>query len=269
MSLGQEAARTSHRWRLATLVALILVGSARGDVFFLDDGDRITGKLLSEGKRSFRIQTAYGRLVVPRAHILRFVRDDGTEVAPNPTPTPVPTPTPNPLCTVQLELSGSVFWYAWSPSQGEEVDPTLRFRLLLDGSPLATFTDAVPDPGAVDAPIVNRFSFSDVSLEPAPEVRLSAPELASGRVRLRLELPAEKAGPYRLQVAYQKNDGTVAEPAFTDLLFTDIEVALQPGQVAAVALLQDRGRMEYSGLFRKRLKNVDTFRLELRSELGS
>jgi hypothetical protein len=248
------------------LVVLALAASAPGEVFFLKNGDRVTGRLASEGKRSLTIRTPYGRLVIPRAHVLRYVRDDGAEVDPNPTPTPVPTPTPEPACTLVLEIQGSVFWYAWAPRKGEEVDPTLRLRLRLDGSPLVMLTDAVPDPGAVGAPLVNRFSFLDVSTESADGVRVAAPELASGQVRLELRLPIETAGTRRLDVAYQINDGTATAPAFRDLVFAHAEPLLQPDRPARLTLVQDRGRMEYSGLFRKQLKHVDTFRIEARVE---
>jgi hypothetical protein len=250
----------------AALLVLALAASAPGEVFFLKNGDRVTGRLATEGKRSLTVRTPYGRLVIPRAHVLRYVRDDGTEVNPNPTPTPVPTPTPEPACTLVLEIEGSVFWYAWAPRPGEEIDPTLRFRLRLDGAPLALLTDGVTDPGAVGAPLVNRFSFSDVSMDPAAGVVVAAPELASGRVRLELRLPVDTAGTHRLDVAYQINDGTIAAPAFRDLVFADVELVLQPARAARVILLQDRGRMEYSGLFRKQLKHVDTFRIEAQVE---
>jgi len=250
----------------AALLLVALAASAPGEVFFLKNGDRVTGKLATAGKRSLTVRTPYGRLVIPRAHVLRYVRDDGTEVNPNPTPTPVPTPTPEPACTLVLELEGSVFWYAWAPRPGQEIDPTLRFRLRLDGAPLALLTDGVTDPGAVGAPLVNRFSFSDVSMDPAAGVDVVAPELASGRVLLELRLPVEMAGTRRLDVAYQINDGTAEAPAFRDLVFAGAELQLEPDRPARVTLLQDRGRMEYSGLFRKQLKHVDTFRIEARVE---
>jgi hypothetical protein len=251
---------------VALIVVLALVGPVRGDVFHLDNGDRISGKLLAEGKRSFRIQTRHGRLVIPRAHILRMVRDDGTEVDPNPTPTPAPTPTPEPGCRLALDVAGSVFWYAWMPGEGEQVDPTLRFRVRVEGALVGVFTDAVLDPGAVSAPLVNSFSFSDVSLEPVGPAHLAQPQVDAGAVRLMVGLPVELAGRRRLDVAYQINDGTAEQPSFRDVVFTHADVVLHADREVRVTLAQDRGRMEVAGLFRKRLKHVDTFALDLRPE---
>jgi hypothetical protein len=43
-------------------------------------------------------------------------------------------------------------------------------------------------------------------------------------------------------------------------------VAVRPDATAVVQVRQARGRMEFSGFGRRRMKNVDTFRIELKPE---
>ncbi len=258
-------ARRPHHEDPAAVGAVGADGSRRD--FVLENGDRVSGQVLSEGERSFRIQTQYGGLVIPRAHIVRILGDDGAQLFPTPTPTPVPTPTPAPVCDLLLEVTGSVFWYAW-PTRGSDVDPTLRLQVSLDGIPSATFVDATPNPDVVAAPLVNSFSFSEgtLFLESGAETRVAAPDVAPGHVQLWVGLPPTMGGTHWLEVTYQINKGTATQPAFHDLVTAGAQVVLRVGGLTRVVVAQDRGKMEYSGLFKKRMKNVDTFQLELRPE---
>ena len=255
--------------RLAkTLLLLTLMASvARSEVFVLENDDRVSGQVLSEGERSFRVQTPYGQLVIPRTHIVQILANDGTQLFPTPTPTPIPTPTPAPACDLLFEVRGSVFWYAW-PSRDSDVDPSLRLRVRIDGTPTATFIDTTLNPGAVDAPLVNSFSFGEdtLFLQPGAETRIAAPDVTPGRVQLYIAVPPEESGRRWLEVTYQINVGTAMEPEYRDVVTAGAEIALSVGELTRVVVAQARGRMEYSGLFNKRMKNVDTFQIELRPE---
>src|SRR5262245_66649350 len=71
-----------NAWAVAAgvVVALVLgAGPSPADVFVLTNGDRVTGKRIRTAKRSFTVQTDFGRLTIPRTRVERIVKDDGTE----------------------------------------------------------------------------------------------------------------------------------------------------------------------------------------------
>lgn len=247
--------------RALPFLALLALPAA-ADVYHLSDGDRITGKTVSKAGNQFRIQTPYGRLTIPKAKVHKIVKDDGTEELLNvPIGIPTPAPTPPPLRLV-LIVTGASFWQAW-PAKEAAADPTLRFQVSLDEEPLATYVDAQTDPDIPGA-VVNAFSFEPGIAIDAPEaVTAHAPESRPGRISLKLEVPAERAGERRLRVAYQTNDAGKEQPAWRDVSAASIHVALESDTTNFVRLRQDRGRMEFSGLTRKRMKNVETFRIEM------
>jgi hypothetical protein len=75
-------------------------------------------------------------------------------------------------------------------------------------------------------------------------------------------LPPESAH-RRLRLSYQINEGDKEHPAWRDLAPGRDRVELRPDERVVVQVRQDRGRMEFSGLTRKRMKNVETFHIEL------
>ena len=149
------------------------------------------------------------------------------------------------------------------------MDPTLRLELRLDEDPVATYVDARTDPQDLPgAKAINTFSFEPdvVTMVPGPGAALTSPETRPGRIVLKVDLPAEMAGRHRLRAAYQVNDGTAMEPAWRDVAATTVDVELQDGTAAFLQVRQDAGRMEFSGFTHRRMKNVETFRLEARPE---
>ena len=67
------------------LVLVLAVGSgqpARADTYVLTGGDRITGKTLLKAAKTFRVQTPYGRLVIPRDKVERILYDERPLVHP-------------------------------------------------------------------------------------------------------------------------------------------------------------------------------------------
>jgi hypothetical protein len=254
----------------AALLATLVLGpwaAARADVYVLIGGDRITGKTLLKGTKTFRVQTPYGRLVIPRAKVERILRDDGTDEVVN-APEAPPAPPPPPLRLV-LVITGKSFWHAWDPPRGTTVDPTLRLELRLDEETVATCVDAESDPADLPgAKAINTFSFDPdtVAMVPAPGVAVTPPETRPGRVVLKIDLGAERAGRHRLRIAYQVNDRTADEAAWRDVAATTAEVELSEGAPAFLQVRQDAGRMTFSGFTRRSMKNVETFRLEARAE---
>jgi len=63
--------------RLVALWFLALAAPALADVYTLADGDRISGKTLSLEAGIYKVQTAYGRVAIPRGKVLKIVHDDG------------------------------------------------------------------------------------------------------------------------------------------------------------------------------------------------
>ncbi len=243
---------------------------AAADVYHLLDGDRITGKTVSKAGNQYRVQTAHGRLTIPKAKIHKIVKDDGSEevvnapAAGDKSPAAAPTPPPTRLVLI---VTGASFWHAWAPAKDAEApDATLRLDVSLDEEPVATYLDAQIDPDIPGA-IVNAFSFdTGIAIDAPPGVTAQAPEARPGRISLKLDLPAERAGERRLRVAYQVNDGSKQEPAWRDVAASSIHATLEPDAPNFVRLRQDRGRMEFSGFGRKKMKYVETFRIEMGME---
>lgn len=250
----------------AGLLALVLAAApARPpDVFTLKSGDRISGRAVVKGRRTFTVQTPWGRLVIPRSEVTRVAWSDGSEEVLVPEAAPSPEPTPEPTLSLVVAIGGRSFWQAWDPRRTPPPDPTLRLALWLDEEPLATYTDTRSDPEDLPGALVNTFDFT------APAVAVSAsapataelPEVRPGRITLRLRLPAARAGEHRLRLAYQLNDGTVEQPAWRDAVEASLMLQLRPEAPAVAELQQDPGRMEYS---RRRMRYVESFRLSPRS----
>ena len=73
-------------------LALAAAASAT-DVLLMRNGDRVSGRIVGETSRSIRIETPYGRLLVPRGTIERIQREGRAEEMLNP-PRPAPAPRP-------------------------------------------------------------------------------------------------------------------------------------------------------------------------------
>jgi hypothetical protein len=243
-----------------------LAPAAPADVILLRNGDRISGRILGETSRSIRIETAYGRLVIPRGSIERILRKNQKEEVVNP-PQPdaapaLPRRDPSRVALVFVVL-GRTFWQAWDPKEAP-ADPTLRFEVRIDEETVATFADAALDEGEIPRAVVNAFSFApgDVAIQTAPEVEAKTPEVRPGRVVLRFELPVERAGSRHVRVAYQANRGTAEAADWKDVAEASLTLDLAATGPAYVQQHQDPGRMEFAGFPRRRMRRVETFRLD-------
>lgn len=238
--------------------------ASAADVLLMRNGDRISGRIVGETSRSIRIETPYGRLVVPRRTIEKIEREGkGTEVLNTPAPDPPPPPPPARGVRLVFVVLGKTFWQAWDP-KAPPADPTLRFEVRVDEEPAVFYLDAKADPDEIPRAIVNAFSFAagDVALKAAPGVEVSPPEVRAGRIVLKLDLPVARAGERKVRLAYQANTGTAAEPVWRDLTEGSLTLALSTATPSFVQVRQDPGRMEFSGFPRRRMKRVETFRLD-------
>lgn len=273
---GDVTARRLKSWAWAAAMAaaslFLLAPPAPADVFILLTGDRITGKPVLKGKRTITVQTAFGRLVIPRSRIERIILPDGGEEVLNPpalvaAPSPTPPPArPVPRTRLALVIQGNTFFYGWDREDAVNVDPALRLELRVAEEPVAWWVDARTDPGAPGA-ILNTFSFApeDVSGFARRGVELAPPEVEPGRAVLRVGLPPE-AGHRRLRLTYQINDGDAQNPSWRDLVLGAADVELRRDGTTFVQVRQDRGRMEFSGFSRRRMKDLQTFHIELQPQ---
>ncbi len=259
----------SGRTALVLASSLALAGMVRAaDVYYMTDGDRVSGKTLSQAGGFYKLDTPYGRVAIPKGRVARIVHEDGREellnggaVAPRPQASGA-----GPVHLVVV-VTGDTFWQAWNEKDGVPVDPSLRLQITLDEEPLASYVDAKIDPDIPGA-TVNSFSFPDaivISRSGPGGVGVGAPEVRPGRITLKLDLPMEAAGEHSFRLSYQGNEGSSASPAWHDLAGTGIHATFKADGANVVDIHQDRGSMEYSGLFHKKMKNVESFRIEART----
>ena len=253
-------------WLGAALAVLLLATRVGADVYVMTDGDRITGKTLSQVSGFYKVDTPYGRIAIPRGRVAKVVHDDGREEILNSAPVgrPPESAAAATVVRVVIVMTGASFWQAWR--EGEVADPSLRLQVSLDEEPVAGYVDGKPDteiPGAT----VNSFSFApgDVSLSPGRGVRMEPPETRPGRISLKLDVPADKAGERRFRLAYQANDGSAGAPAWRDLVDTLIHVTLKTETPSIIEIKQNQGKMEFAG-GKKKMKNVETFLIEAKTQ---
>jgi hypothetical protein len=264
--------RSRAGWAAAAALVLLPLASARADVYVLLTGDRITGKPVLKGKRTITVETPFGRLVIPRVKIERIIGPDGKEEVVNPpamvraaTSAPAP-PREVPRPRLVLVIQGQSFFHAWDAKAAAKVDPSLRLEVRLDEEPIASWVDVKTDP-EIKGAVLNAFSFApeDVSGYAGPGVELAPPEVQPGRAVLKIGLAPQTAR-RRLRVAYQINEGDAEHPAWRDEAEGSADVSLSPDAPTLVQVRQNRGKMEFSGLLRRKMKHVESFRIDLQPE---
>jgi hypothetical protein len=248
------------------LLLAFAAAAAAEDVILMRNGDRVSGRIVGETAKSIRIQTPYGRLAVPRDRIERIQREGKAEEVVNPpvadaTPTiPRRDPTRARLILVVL---GKTFWQAWHPRDAP-ADASLRFEVTVDEEPAAAYVDATVDPDDIPGSVVNAFSFlpGEVAVHAASGVEAAPPEARPGRVVLRIDLPAAKAGERRVRLAYQTSAGSREAPLWRDAVSDSLTVDVGVDGPTFVQVRQDPGRMDFAGFPRRKMKHVETFRLD-------
>jgi len=224
------------------------------EVVVFTNGDRLSGTIAAKGTVRVRFKTAYGLLVIPREKIEKLIYADGREEVITP-----PVAPPPPVVRLAIVVAGDTFWQAWSPDASPE-DPSLRLAVNLRGESLVAYVDAILDPDDLPGAIVNSFVFSPDRLfvRPAPGVKAAPPLRRGGAVYLAIELPPEAAGPALLDLAYQVNDESSAQPAWHSLTESAAPIDLDVEHETTVRLEQQRGQMEYH---RGAMRRVETFHI--------
>ncbi len=235
----------------------------------MQDGDRITGKLVSQTTRTFRVQTSYGRLLIPKSRVERWQRADGREEVLNPAergdaPAAAWTQMQVPPARVVLMVQGTTFWHAWDRREAP-ADPSLRLEVRLNEEIIATYTDVTLDPKDLPGATVNTFSFlpAHAEVSVAEGVASHPAEVQPGRIVVKLDLPRGGATTRRLRLSYQRNEGSVESPAWRDLITGGTTVYLSTDTPALIEMRQTGGQMDFSGFPRRRMKKVETFGLEV------
>ena len=200
-------------WRPCVVLAFVLAAATaavlRAETIVLTDGDRITGKILSEGRKTFRRTDAIRAPADPRAQIERVVGKDGERVINAPAselPSPSSLIPADPAVQLVIGVTGKSFWHAWDPKASPPPETTLRFLVRLDEDTVATYADARLDPDLLPGVSVNAFSFEppDITYVAGAGVRAPAPEIKPSRVLLKIDLPGEKAGTHQLRIAFTR-----------------------------------------------------------------
>lgn len=249
--------------RFIALWSLALAAPAFADVYTLDNGDRISGKTLGLEAGIYKVQTAYGRLVIPRGKVLKIVHDDGREEVLDAAAAAIPPPAAGPQLV--LVVSGASFWQAWAPPKKGAFDASLRFEVSLDEELVATYNDTKLDP-EIPGAVVNAFGFDpeSVNTSGADGVSVAAPETRPGRITLRIALPALRGGERKLRVAYFGRDATTG--TLRELVANSIYVELKPEAPTFVRVKQDAGHLEFAGFPKKKMRGLETFRIEMGME---
>jgi hypothetical protein len=266
-ALSHLRPRDVRPFAFALALVFLITAIVGADVYVMTDGDKITGKTVSLAAGFYKVDTVYGRIAIPKGRVAKVVHDDGREEILNSVPVAV-SPEAAPAATgihLVVVMTGASFWQAWR--EGEVADPSLRLQISLDEEIVATYVDAKPDP-EIPGATVNSFSFApeDTSLVAGDGARVEPPDTRPGRITLKVDVPADRVGERRFRLAYQANDGPAGAPAWRDLVDTLIHVTLKTETPCIVEIKQNQGKMEFSGFGKKKMRNVETFLIEAKTQ---
>ena len=275
---------------LAFATVLLLPASGVAEVIYLHSGDILHGSVIGASERAITLKTAYGNLVIPKTDIER-IDYQGSEAAPQkksepakPSPPAKPAPTkpvkraPRPVghSVIALDIRGDSFWYAFPGSDNEPTDARIRLRVFVGGEEAAMLLDDKYD--TVDGSTkYNSFTFTpgDTQVISTREgYTCGVEETGEGSdkgVVLVLGLPESTTDQRVLvRMLYQVNEGSGEFPRWTNTVSRSFPVPLEPGKESFLVLLQDASGVEFSGIFRKTMKNLESFQLRvLSSEVRS
>jgi hypothetical protein len=259
------------------LIAAFLASSGAAEVVHLNNGDTIHGTLVAANNTQVTLKTPYGELVIPKKDIARIDYDE-SKAPPAPAPgkggpAEAPTEAAAPRNTsgraaITLEIRGRSFWYAFDAPAGLSVDPSLRLRMYVGGDRACTFVDEKPD--TVDGTILyNSFTFSPTDsrvLESLEGYECKVEKAQNGAVVLRLALPPKaSSGIQSLRMVYEVNEGDQSTPRWIDAVARSLAIEVGPGKEATAVLEQNADALEFTGFFKKKMKNVELFQVSLLS----
>jgi hypothetical protein len=264
------------------VVFLLLVGLAAAEIIYLKNGDVVHGAVVGATARQVTLQTPYGKLIIPKNDIQRIEYEGGTSSKPAESKS-APTKTEQPVAKsaepdipprepsralVSLEIRGRAFWYAFESPPDNPADLSIRLRLFLGDEEAAMLLDSKPDTYDGNT-YYNSFTFSPTDskvIRTGDDYKCEVIKLDDDRIVLNLELPEkQKEGQILVRMLYQINEGSRNLPRWNDAVSRAFSVQVEPGQEAHVVLRQDSTGLDYSGMFRKTMKNVESFQLNVMS----
>lgn len=270
-----------HSLRTNTLtvaVALWLAsGTVTAEIVFLKNGDVLHGSLVGVDARRITLKTPYGKLTIPKGDILRIDYEGEEKSEERATEEPktgksgqkpglLPAKTSRPV--VSLDIRGRSFWYAFESPPDNPVDLSLRLQLYLGEIEAAVLLDSKPD--TVDNnSFYNSFTFSptDSQITRTSEgFDCRVQEAEDGRVVLRLALPeTHRSGQHMIRMIYQINEGSRSLPRWVDVTSRSFSIQVEASKETYVIVEQNAAGLEYSGFFRRAMKNVESFEVSVLS----
>lgn len=254
-----------------------LSGLAVAEVVYLNNGDVIHGELIAANNTEVTLKTPYGELQIPKQDIQRIDYQGGESSAPDATDaSDVSAPPPRPAvpgdrAAITLNITGRSFWYAFESPEESPADTSIRLRLYIGSARACTFVDEKFDTVDGDT-LYNSFTFSPTDsrmVETLDGYTCSVQKAEDGEVTLTVHLPAEVSSSRQLvRMHYEINEGDRSFPRWMDVISRSFSVEVAPGQETVVIIEQDSSALEYSGFFKKSMKNLEQFQLNvLSSEL--
>jgi hypothetical protein len=265
--------RNSRSFSLV-FAASLAAASAAAEVVHLNNGDSIHGTLVAANNTQVTLKTAYGELVIPKKDIARIDYDESKAPPPPRKPGEASSPAPpaprggSDRATLTLQIQGRSFWYAFDSPPGLSVDPSLRLRLYVGDTRACTFVDDKPD--TVDGvTLYNSFTFSPTDsrlLESQEGYDCRVEKAEGGAVVIRVTLPSSaSSGTPRVRLLYEVNEGDKSSPRWLDAVSRFFTIQVAPGKDAVAVLEQNADALEYTGIFKKKMKNVELFEMSLLS----
>jgi hypothetical protein len=269
--------RNKGRASFLVLAASLAAASVAAEVVHLNNGDAIHGTLVAANNTQVTLKTPYGELVIPKKDIARIDYDESkapepgaaspSSVAPDRSDPPAPRAASD-RATITLQIQGRSFWYAFDSPPGLSVDPSLRLRLYVGDTRACTFVDDKPD--TVDGvTLYNSFTFSPTDsrlLDSQEGYDCSVEKARDGAVVLRVTLPpGASSGAPTVRLLYEVNEGDKSSPRWIDAVSRYFAIQVVPGKDAVAVLEQNADALEYTGFFKKKMKNVELFEMSLLS----
>jgi hypothetical protein len=165
-----------------------------------------------------------------------------------------------------MRIKGRSFWYAFDSPPGLSADPSIRLRVYIGSDRACTFVDEKPD--TVDgATLYNSFTFSPTDsrlLEALEGYECKVEKAADGAVVLEMLLPPSASnGLQSIRLLYEVNEGTSESPRWFDAVARSFSLSVEGGKQSLAVLEQNADALEYAGFFKKKMKNVDLFKMSL------
>jgi hypothetical protein len=261
---------------LATWAAPALV---LGEVVYLNNGDVIHGTLVAANNTEVTLKTPFGQLVIPKEQIESIDYQGTDESRPeakdagknSDAPDRKPRVAPGGRASIVLSITGRSFWYAFESPPDRPADTSIRLRLYVGSARACTFVDDKPDTSDGNT-LYNSFTFSPTDsklLESLEGYDCGVEKAENGAVVLRVVLPPEVSqgvnGRVTVRMLYEVNEGDRSFPRWVDAVSRTFSLEVAPGKEAVAKLEQNASALEYSGFFKKQMKNLELFQLSLLS----